>query len=624
MVVLGSRHLPLCCSLLLCLLLGCVPTEGIIATVGTDATLLCNYDAKYYGKLPVCWGRGAIPNSGCANEVIKSDGRTVVHRLTERYLLMGNQGAGDVSLTIRQVEESDSGTYGCRVDIPGWFNDHKHQVTLTVVAVRPDPLMVQTREVKERSVTIRWNPVFDGGRPITSYMVDLKNKQTSWDTGVRTEISNPELTQVTLVDLRPAKSYNIRMFVVNSIGMSEASNVLTITTKEAAPEGTPLDMRIEALTSHSIKVTWKPPSADLRNGVLQSYSVSYREYDPAGRQYKRWQHQSVTATQELESLILSNLKPSTKYGVIIQAKTKAGIGPASTAPLCSTLDEVHTTSEVVTVTPTSTDTTMQRQETSSFTTAVESVTDAIDWEQSTSSFTSVHTTSEVVTVTPTSTDTTMQREETSSFTTAVESVTDAIDWDQSTSSFTSVPPDPPVVELKEVIDTSISLCWTPGFEGDSPITGYYLEYKALNASWDYTKAVVDFSPNQTEATIIEINPSTYNIRMFAKNSLGTSKASNVLTITTGRTGHQKIDTATTVSSELVSSEPLSPDAAASVNGSHNGHLAAIVMSVVLVVLIVAIVTTWQIRRVRQKEGSLSLWESNLPLRLRDSESLQEL
>lgn len=43
-----------------------------------------------------------------------------------------------------------------------------------------------------------------------------------------------------------------------------------------------------------------------------------------------------------------------------------------------------------------------------------------------------------------------------------------------------VPPDPPVVELKEVIDNTISLIWTPGFEGDSPITGYYLEYKAVN------------------------------------------------------------------------------------------------------------------------------------------------
>lgn len=56
------------------------------------------------------------------------------------------------------------------------------------------------------------------------------------------------------------------------------------------------------------------------------------------------------------------------------------------------------------------------------------------------------------------------------------------------------------------------------------------------ASWDYTKTGVDFSSDQTEATIIEMNPSTYNIRMFAKNNLGTSKASNVLTITTGETG----------------------------------------------------------------------------------------
>lgn len=43
-----------------------------------------------------------------------------------------------------------------------------------------------------------------------------------------------------------------------------------------------------------------------------------------------------------------------------------------------------------------------------------------------------------------------------------------------------VPPDPPVVELKEVKDNMFSLAWTPGFEGDSPIAGFILEYKALN------------------------------------------------------------------------------------------------------------------------------------------------
>lgn len=43
-----------------------------------------------------------------------------------------------------------------------------------------------------------------------------------------------------------------------------------------------------------------------------------------------------------------------------------------------------------------------------------------------------------------------------------------------------VPPDPPVLELKEAKGSTISLVWTPAFEGDSPITGYYLESKTTN------------------------------------------------------------------------------------------------------------------------------------------------
>nr|XP_046261881.1 Down syndrome cell adhesion molecule homolog [Scatophagus argus] len=572
MIFSGGRHIHLCCSLLFILLLGGVCAESIKATVGTDVTLACSYDARYYGKLSSCWGRGAIPNSGCANEVIKSDGTSVTSRLSERYLFMGNLGEGDVSLTIRQVEESDSGMYGCRVEIPGWFNDHKHQLTLTVVAVRPNPLQVETREVKERTVTVRWTPVFDGGRPIKAYIIDIKNKQASWDTAIRTEVSNPELTQLTLMDLRPAKTYNLRMFAANSEGVSEASNVLTVTTKEAAPDGPPLDMQLEGLTSHSIKVTWKPPRPDLRNGVIRSYSISYREYDPEDRHFKMWQHRSVHATQEVESVVLSNLKPSTSYGVLIQAKTNAGIGPSSTAPLCSTLDDIHTTSTVSTSGSTSAPATV--------------------WIQDSTSFTSVHTTS------------------------VFEPITTATVWENNTASIMPVAPDPPVVELKEVKDNTFSLLWTPGFDGDSPITGYYLEYKAVHASWDYTKTIVDFSADQREATIIEMKPSTYNIRMFAKNNLGASKASNVLTITTGATGHQTDDLVTTTSTDS--------HATSSAVESQSGHLAAIVVPVVLVVLTVAIITTWQLRRLKQRKGSLNMWLTNGVLRYKGSESLQEL
>lgn len=80
----------------------------------------------------------------------------------------------------------------------------------------------------------------------------------------------------------------------------------------------------------------QPPQADLRNGQLLGYSVSYRAYDPVRKQFQKWQQVSV---REVETIVLENLKPSTQYGVLVQAKTNAGLGPASNAPLCSTLEE---------------------------------------------------------------------------------------------------------------------------------------------------------------------------------------------------------------------------------------------------------------------------------------------
>ncbi|XP_061755744.1 cell adhesion molecule Dscam2-like [Nerophis ophidion] len=559
------------CSL--CLLLGCSFSAGLEVKVGSDVTLTCVYNSGYYGKLSTCWGRGPIPNRGCANQLIQTDGTTVTSRLSERYLLMGNIGEGDVSLTIRQVEERDTGTYGCRVEVPGWFNDRKHQITLTVVPARPDALMVEMQEVGKRSLTVSWSQVFDGGRPITSYRIDIKRQDDPWDSAVTTEVSNPNLTRVSLVDLHPARNYNLCMYAVNILGMSEPSNVLKVTTKEAAPDGPPLDMQLLALSSTSIRVAWKPPSTDLRNGVLQSYSISYREYDPVSRQLKRWQNQRVRATREQETLILTGLKPSTKYGVIIQALTNAGIGPASTLPFVSTLDEVVQTSTQATInTP--------------FT---------VIWSiEDTTRFIQDHTTS------------------------VTDLVHGSTTWQQSSTSFSSESPDPPVVELKEVQDNAVSLSWTAGFEGGAPITGYFLEYKAVNGSWDFKKTVVDFSSNQTEATIIEINPSMYNIRMFATNSHGTSKASNILTFTTGEKGPQKgaVATATSIDTQAATS---------TVDEAPSGRLVAIVVPVVLLMLfIVAIVTVWQLRRLKGKKGNLNMWLSNGAILYRSSDSTQEL
>ncbi|XP_075889037.1 cell adhesion molecule DSCAML1-like [Nelusetta ayraudi] len=547
MMLAGRRRTSLWCEILLFLLLGGASAQKLTATVGSEVTLRCSYDARYHGRLWACWSKGLLPSRGCGNLVMQTDGTSVIDRLSERYLLLGNLGWGDLSLTIRQLQETDSGTYGCRVEIPGWFNDEKTYVTLTVVPTRPNPLKVSTREVNERTVTVAWSAVFDGGRPIIRYSLEIKDEQLSWDTAKRTEVSNPRssLNQLTVMDLHPAKTYHVRMFAANSVGRSGASNVLTVTTSEAAPEGPPLDLQLEGLTPNSIRVTWRPPQPELRNGLLLTYSISYREYDPTVKNFRGWRHLRVSATREASSVVLRNLNPSTKYGVMVQALTNAGIGPAATAPLCSTLDEVVQSSPVPTTNSTTAPVTRRADGPTQSTTAPTTSTDepyATSWEES---------------------STTAQQP-------------------------TGVPPDPPVLELKEAKGSTISLVWTSAFEGDSPITGYYLESKTTNASWDNTKTAVDFSANQTEATLIEMNPATYDIRMFAENSAGTSNASNVLTITTGEADMESEAFGTTVSTDT--------QAAASAGMSQNNLLAGVMVPVVLGVLAVATLAAWKLKR----------------------------
>uniref|UniRef100_W5MTA2 Ig-like domain-containing protein n=1 Tax=Lepisosteus oculatus TaxID=7918 RepID=W5MTA2_LEPOC len=101
-------------------------------SVGQDVTLPCRYSVTDLGVTTMCWGRGELPLSGCNNMIISTDGQSVNSRLSERYQLLGQLTGGDVSLTILHAQESDSGLYGCRVEIPGWFNDQKHTVNLIV------------------------------------------------------------------------------------------------------------------------------------------------------------------------------------------------------------------------------------------------------------------------------------------------------------------------------------------------------------------------------------------------------------------------------------------------------------------------------------------------------------
>ncbi|XP_039872527.1 T-cell immunoglobulin and mucin domain-containing protein 4-like isoform X2 [Simochromis diagramma] len=109
----------------------------VTGLVGHNVTLTCGYDTKTHGVLSFCWGKDRVPTSKCSNTILSSTGEAVSNRRSSRYQLLGRVTNGDLSLTILNAQTEDAGVYGCRVEIPGWFNDHKVNIELIIEEEQP-------------------------------------------------------------------------------------------------------------------------------------------------------------------------------------------------------------------------------------------------------------------------------------------------------------------------------------------------------------------------------------------------------------------------------------------------------------------------------------------------------
>lgn len=153
------------------------------------------------------------------------------------------------------------------------------------------------------------------------------------------------------------------------------------------PDGPPMDVTLQAVTSQSIRVTWKvkyfehslctlnsiahcddlnfnevfsisdmylssvssvwtntsplqAPRKELQNGVIRGYQIGYRENGPGSN--GQYSIVEMKATGDSEVYTLDNLKKFAQYGVVVQAFNRAGTGPSSSEINATTLEDGET------------------------------------------------------------------------------------------------------------------------------------------------------------------------------------------------------------------------------------------------------------------------------------------
>ncbi|CAL8266590.1 unnamed protein product [Merluccius merluccius] len=100
--------------------------ETVIGMAGRGVTLPCSSEASHGA---VCWGRGKPSLFNCHNTLLVTNGVQVTYRASYRYRLLSDAGR-DVSLTIYNTRQADSGFYHCRVQHLSRLSHH-HQYRLS-------------------------------------------------------------------------------------------------------------------------------------------------------------------------------------------------------------------------------------------------------------------------------------------------------------------------------------------------------------------------------------------------------------------------------------------------------------------------------------------------------------
>ncbi|CAB1312256.1 unnamed protein product, partial [Coregonus sp. 'balchen'] len=173
-------------------------------------------------------------------------------------------------LRLDGAEREDEGNYCITVTNPA--GEDKAHLLVKIVDVPDCPENVKCTSVGEDCATMVWDPPkFDGGAPVTGYLMERKKKgSTRW-----TKLNFDVYEGVTYEAKRMIEGvlYEMRVYAINGIGMSQPS-LNSKPFMPIAPTSEPLGLKVHDVTDTTCTLKWLAPEK-VGAGGLDGYIIEY-------------------------------------------------------------------------------------------------------------------------------------------------------------------------------------------------------------------------------------------------------------------------------------------------------------------------------------------------------------
>uniref|UniRef100_A0A3Q4H7Z7 Neural cell adhesion molecule 1a n=1 Tax=Neolamprologus brichardi TaxID=32507 RepID=A0A3Q4H7Z7_NEOBR len=289
-------------------------------SIGQDARhmyLEVRYTPKILGSVTVYTWEGNPANISC--EVEAHPGASVVWFRDGFQLPTANStnmkiyNTPSVSyLEITPDSQNDFGSYNCTAT--NVMGSESKEFLLIQAEVPSSPVIQQVEPFSSTAVVKFEEPDSMGGVPIIKYRVEWRLPGQDW-TGKEEDVED-DMTGITITNLKPETTYEVRMSAINGKGEGESSQASTFKTEPVREPSAPkLQAKVHSL-GNSLKINWI--TQDNGGSKIKHYLIRYK-----AKRVSDWKPE-LRLPSDSTYIVLNSLEWNTEYEVHVVAENEQG------------------------------------------------------------------------------------------------------------------------------------------------------------------------------------------------------------------------------------------------------------------------------------------------------------